>query len=71
MTQLTLGDLAAHALLPELTDESSLAMFRAMEAVAGSTLLEFDSALAWGQWCRRTASAAIAAARRRGAAELA
>jgi len=58
MTQLTFGDLAAKNPLPDAGDQW-LDVFRALEAIAASTLLEFDSALAWGQWCRRMAADAI------------
>ncbi len=64
MTQLTFGDMAACTPLPELTDDRWFELVRAVESIAVSTLLEFDNALAWGQWCRRTAARAMADAKR-------
>ena len=57
MAQLTLTEVVDPA--PELDGEMASSLYRAMQAIAGSTLLEFEGALAWGQWCRRTAAEAI------------
>jgi hypothetical protein len=46
--------------VPEMSDEGFCALYRSMTAIAASTLLEFETALAWGQWCRRTAAQCIA-----------
>ena len=47
--------------------EAACLMHRALEAIAGSTLLEFEDAVKWGQWCRVTAAGAIRDASRRAA----
>jgi hypothetical protein len=61
MTQLMLAEICDDG-PDEFGNEQSRSMHRALHAIAASTLLEFDSALDWGQWCRVTAAAGIAPA---------
>ena len=65
MVQMTLGDLADRTALPVMSDEHWAAMCHAMETIAGSTLMEFDNALVWAQWCRRTAADALTTSKKR------
>lgn len=64
MMQMTLGDFAAVGPVPKMTENNWTTMCVAMESIAASTLMEFDNALLWAQWCRRAASTAIAASKR-------
>ncbi len=45
--------------LSQITPEQVHTMYRAIHAIAASTLLEFGGPLAWGRWCRRKAIDAI------------
>ena len=63
MVQLPLGDLAAVGPVPKMTADRWATMCLAMEAIAASTLLEFDNSLVWAQWCRREAAKAIASSK--------
>ena len=58
MTQLELADFAASTPLPADIGGKAQGLFAALESIAASTLLEFESPLRWGQWCRRQAAAA-------------
>ena len=63
MTQLTLGDIGSTKGIPTGVHDDSVALYQALETIAGSTILEFDDALHWAQWCRRMATDAITQAK--------
>jgi hypothetical protein len=58
MTQLMLAKICDDT-PNEFGGEPCRSMHRALHAIAASTLLEFNNALTWGQWCRVTAAAGL------------